>query len=105
MIKYLLVLLYVTYNFSSASVQCSFSSDVSCDSYATCCQIDFSGDYACCPYTDGVCCVGTNNCCPAGSACTADGCNFDDSMELFAVHTQLNKPLRNFLKHHGRKNI
>ena len=54
------------------AVECS-NSGFFCESYQTCCQISTS-QWACCPYQDGVCCSNRASCCPAGNACSDQGC-------------------------------
>jgi len=50
--------------------QCG-SSDIVCPSNQTCCKISQSNDdqYACCAFSDGVCCEDGRHCCPKDTKC------------------------------------
>ncbi|XP_025717515.2 progranulin isoform X3 [Callorhinus ursinus] len=43
-----------------------------CHDNQTCCR-NSQGGWACCPYTQGVCCADRRHCCPAGFRCRARG--------------------------------
>lgn len=49
-----------------------------CEGIASCCK-GTDGKWACCGYASGVCCPGSDNCCPPMYTCSTDGeqCTYD----------------------------
>ncbi len=42
--------------------------NTTCDSLNTCCKMS-NDSYGCCPYTNGVCCLGSSFCCDVNHVC------------------------------------
>ncbi|KAF5895109.1 granulins-like isoform X1, partial [Clarias magur] len=53
-------------------VQCDHKT--SCPDHTTCCFMDKSKKYGCCPLDQATCCLGGENCCPRGYTCRDKWC-------------------------------
>ena len=68
-----------------ANKPCGSQTRFSCSTTQKCCLNSTNG-WGCCPYVDGVCCSGTDSCCPSGNECKSGRCKQNGLSFLASKH-------------------